>query len=171
MRQLDQTKEKLQRQPDGQLSLSDPDARSMTSHGKATGVVGYNVQAAVDAKHHLIVAHEVTNVGSDRGQLSPMAQAARDAMGKTTLKAVTDRGYYNALQIKACHDAGIATILPKRPPTPRQRVASTRPTSSTSPAMTSTNARQDSAPSTASAARRTACCYDGTGAAPALDAR
>jgi len=113
MRQLDQTKEQLQRQPDGQLSLTDPDARSMTSHGKATGVVGYNVQAAVDAKHHLIVAHEVTNVGSDRAQLSPMAQAARDAMGKTTLKAVADRGYYNGLQIKACHDAGIATILPK----------------------------------------------------------
>jgi len=113
MRQLDQTKEKLQTQPDGQLSLTDPDARSMTSHGKATGVVGYNVQAAVDAKHHLIVAHEVTNVGSDRAQLSPMAQAARQAMGKTTLKAVADRGYYNALQIKACHDAGIATILPK----------------------------------------------------------
>jgi len=85
----------------------------MTSHGKATGIVGYNVQAAVDAKHHLIVAHEVTNVGSDRAQLSPMAQAARDAMGKTTLKAVADRGYYNAPQIKACHDAGIATILPK----------------------------------------------------------
>jgi len=113
MRQLDRTKGQLQRQPDGQLSLTDPDARSMTSHGKATGVVGYNVQAAVDAKHPLIVAHEVTNVGSDRAQLSPMAQAARDAMGKTTLKAVADRGYYNAPQIKACHDAGIATILPK----------------------------------------------------------
>jgi transposase len=113
MRQLDQTKEQLHRQPDGQLSLTDPDARSMTSHGKATGVVGYNVQAAVDAKHHLIVAHEVTNVGSDRAQLSPMAQAARDAMGKTKLKAVADRGYYNAPQIKACDDAGIATILPK----------------------------------------------------------
>jgi len=113
MRQLDRTKGQLQRQPDGQLSLTDPDARSMTSHGKATGIVGYNVQAAVDAKHHLIVAHEVTNVGSDRAQLSPMAQAARDAMGKTTLKAVADRGYYNAPQIKACHDAGIATILPK----------------------------------------------------------
>jgi transposase len=113
MRQLEQTKEQLQTQPDGQLSLTDPDARSMTSHGKGTGIVGYNVQAAVDARHHLIVAHEVTNVGSDRAQLSPMAQAARDAMGKTTLKAVADRGYYNAPQIKACHDAGIATVLPK----------------------------------------------------------
>ena len=113
MRQLDNTKEQLRTQPDGQLSLTDRDARSMTSHGKGTGTVGYNVQAAVDAKHHLIVAHEVTNVGSDRAQLSPMAQAAREAMGKTTLKAVADRGYYNAPQIKACHDVGIATILPK----------------------------------------------------------
>ena len=113
MRQLDEIKERLQTQPDGQLSLSDPDARSMTSHGKGTGIVGYNVQAAVDAKHHLIVAHEVTNVGSDRAQLSPMAQAARDAMGKTQLNAVADRGYYNGTQIKLCHDAGIATILPK----------------------------------------------------------
>jgi len=113
MRQLDEVKEQLQTQPDGQLSLTDPDARSMTSHGKATGIVGYNVQAAVDAKHHLIVAHEVTNVGSDRAQLSPMAQAAREAMGKNTLKAVADRGYYSGPQIKACHDTGIATILPK----------------------------------------------------------
>ena len=113
MRQLDRTREQLQTQPDGQLSLTDPDARSMTSHGKATGIVGYNVKAAVDAKHHLIVAHEVTNLGSDRAQLSPMAQAAREAMGKSTLKAVADRGYCNAPQIKAGHDAGIATILPK----------------------------------------------------------
>jgi transposase len=113
MRQLDGIKEQLETQPGGQLSLTDPDARSMTSHGKGTGIVGYNVQAAVDAKHHLIVAHEVTNVGSDRAQLSPMAQAAREAMGKTTLKAVADRGYYSGPQIKACHDASIATILPK----------------------------------------------------------
>jgi len=113
MRELDGIKEELASEPDGQLSLTDPDARSMTSHGKGTGIVGYNVQAAVDAKHHLIVAHEVTNVGSDRAQLSPMAQAAREAMGKDKLKAVADRGYYSGAQIKACHDAGIATILPK----------------------------------------------------------
>jgi transposase len=113
MRQLDELKEQLRTHPDGQLSLTDPDARSMTSHGKGTGIVGYNVQAAVDAKHHLIVAHEVTNVGSDRAQLSPMAQAARDAMGKSMLRAVADRGYYSGPQIKTCHDAGIATILPK----------------------------------------------------------
>jgi transposase len=113
MRGLDGIKEQLRIQPDGQLSLSDPDARSMATSGRGSGLVGYNVQAAVDAKHHLIVAHEVTNVGNDRTQLSPMAQAARDAMGKTRLQAVADRGYYSGPQIKACHDAGIAVMLPK----------------------------------------------------------
>ena len=95
MRDLDVAREQLKTQPDGQFSLTDPDARSMNSAGKGSGIVGYNVQAAVDAKHHLIVAHEVTNVGNDRAQLSPMAQAAREAMGKKRLKAVADRGYFN----------------------------------------------------------------------------
>jgi hypothetical protein len=76
-------------------------------------MVGYNVQVAVDAKHHLIVAHEVTNSGSDRAQLSPIAKAARDAMGKTRLRAVADRGYFSGPQIKECADAGIAVMLPK----------------------------------------------------------
>ena len=113
MRRLDEIKEQLKTQPDGQLSLTDPDARSMATSAKGSGLVGYNVQAAVDAKHHLIVAHEVTNVGNDRARLSPMAQAARDAMGKIRLHAVADRGYYSGPQIKACHDAGIAVLLPK----------------------------------------------------------
>jgi hypothetical protein len=113
MRNLDRIKEQLKTQPDGQLSMTDPDARSMATSGKGSGMVGYNVQVAVDAKHHLIVAHEVTNSGSDRGQLSPIAKAARDAMGRTRLRAVADRGYYNAPQIKACADAGIAVMLPK----------------------------------------------------------
>lgn len=113
MRRLEQIKEELKTQPDGQLSLTDPDARSMATSGRGSGMVGYNVQVAVDAKHHLIVAHEVTNSGSDRAQLSPMAQAARDAMGKRRLKAIADRGYYSGPQIKACEDAGIAAILPK----------------------------------------------------------
>jgi len=113
MRRLDEIKEQLKTQHDGQLSLTDPDARSMATSAKGSGLVGYNVQAAVDAKHHLIVAHEVTNVGNDRAQLSPMAQAARDAMGKIRLHAVADRGYYSGPQIKACHDAGIAVLLPK----------------------------------------------------------
>mgnify|MGYP003411445924 CR=1 FL=1 len=67
--ELNQIGEQMSQAPDGQISLTDPDARSMATSGRGTGVVGYNVQAVVDTKHHLIVAHEVTNVGHDRGQL------------------------------------------------------------------------------------------------------
>jgi transposase len=113
MRRMEWIKDRLTREPDAQLSLTDRDARSMMSQAKGTGVVGYNVQTAVDAKHHLIVAHEVTNVGSDRAQLSKMALAAREAMGKTRLQAIADRGYYNAPELKACDDVGIAACVPK----------------------------------------------------------
>ena len=113
MRLMQGIEQQLKHEPDGQLSLTDPDARSMATSGRGSGIVGYNVQVAVDAKHHLIVAHEVTNSGSDRAQLAPMAAAAREAMGKKKLQAVADRGYYSGPQIKACDDAGIAAILPK----------------------------------------------------------
>jgi hypothetical protein len=76
-------------------------------------MVGYNVQTAVDTKNHLIVAHEVTNTGSDRSQLSKLALAARDAMGSAELQAIADRGYYSGLELKACEDAGIAAYVPK----------------------------------------------------------
>lgn len=75
--------------------------------------MGYNVQTAVDAKHHLIVSHEVTNIGSDRSQLTKMALAAREAMGKRKLQALADRGYFNGPEIKACRDAGITPLVPK----------------------------------------------------------
>ncbi|GAA0569070.1 IS1182 family transposase [Halomonas salifodinae] len=97
--------------PDQQISLTDPDARSMTTRG--TGVVGYNVQTAVDNRHHLIIAHEVTNVGSDRSQLSRMANQARDASGIKDLTVVADRGYFKGEEILECHKAGITTYLPK----------------------------------------------------------
>jgi transposase len=113
MRRMDEMKERLKTEPDEQLSLTDPDARSMMSQAKGTGVVGYNVQTAVDTKHHLIVAHEVTNVGTDRAQLSKMAVAARDAMGKKKLLAYADRGYFNGTEVKACHDVGIKAFVPK----------------------------------------------------------
>jgi len=94
MRQLKQCGEQMAQAPDGQLSLTDPDARSMATSGRGTGMVGYNVQVAVDAQHHLIVAHEVTNVGHDRSQLTSMATLARDAIGADLLTAVADRGYF-----------------------------------------------------------------------------
>ncbi len=96
-----------------QISLTDPDARSMATSGKDTGIVGYNVQAAVDTKNHLIVAHEVTNVGTDHHQLSNMAELARTEMGVETLDAVADRGYYASEEICACEEAGITVTLPK----------------------------------------------------------
>jgi hypothetical protein len=98
---------------DKQISLTDPDARSMATSGKDTGIVGYNVQIAVDTKNHLIVAHEVTNVGTDRHQLSNMAEQARGEMGVEMLDAVADRGYYEGGEIKACEDSGITVTLPR----------------------------------------------------------
>ena len=97
--------------PDKQLSQTDPDARSMKCRG--SGMVGYNVQSAVDSKHHLIVAHEVTNVGSDRAQLANMAKQAKAVLGRDTLEVVADRGYYNGDEIRACEQAGIEAYLPK----------------------------------------------------------
>jgi transposase len=98
---------------DKQISLTDPDARSMATSGRGSGIVGYNVQSAVDTTHHLIVAHEVTNVGSDRRQLSNMAEQARTEIGAETLDVVADRGYYEGTEILACETAGITVTLPK----------------------------------------------------------
>jgi transposase len=99
--------------PDQQISLTDPDSRSMATSGRGSGVVGYNVQLAVDTEHHLIVTHEVTNVGSDRAQLARVAQATKAALQTHTLEAVADRGYFSGEEILACDQAGITVTLPK----------------------------------------------------------
>jgi len=104
--------------PDKQVSLTDPDARSMKSRGN--GIVGYNVQTAVEAKHHLIVAHEVTNKGSDRTQLSPVATQARDAMEAEDLTVIADAGYFKCKELLSCHEAGITANVP-RPQTSRNQ--------------------------------------------------
>jgi hypothetical protein len=98
---------------DQQISLTDPDSRSMATSGRGSGVVGYNVQVAVDTKHHLIVTHEVTNDGSDRAQLTNIASQAKEVLGVDELEAVADRGYYSGEEILACHQAGITVTLPK----------------------------------------------------------
>jgi transposase len=98
---------------DKQISLTDADARSMATSGRDTGIVGYNVQTAVDTENHLIVAHEVTNIGTDRRQLAKMAEQARAAIGSATLDVVADRGYYEGNEIRTCEAAGITVILPK----------------------------------------------------------
>jgi transposase len=111
--QLNKIQEELKHLPDGQLSLTDPDARSMATSGRGTGMVAYNVQAAVDSKHHLILAHEVTNQGHDRAQLANMAKQARAITDREDLTVVADRGYYSGAEIKVCDDEGITTYLPK----------------------------------------------------------
>ncbi len=100
-------------EPDEQISLSDPDARSMATSGRGSGVVGYNVQAAVETDHHLIVAHDVVQTGSDRAQLAPMAQKAKDALGVDKLDVVADRGYFSSDQIIECVKADVTVTLPK----------------------------------------------------------
>lgn len=104
---------RLEASPGAQVSLADPDARAMSSHGKGTDVVGYNVQIAVDAEHHLILAHDVTNVGSDRAQLAPMGEKAREASGHASITVLADRGYYSGDQIVACDGRGVDPIIPK----------------------------------------------------------
>src|SRR5215213_6285670 len=99
--------------PDQQVSLTDPDARSMATSGKGTATVGYNVQIAVDAEHHLIVAHEVINQGYDRHQLAPMALKAQQATGCERVTALADRGYFSGDQVLSCEGTGVAPIVPK----------------------------------------------------------
>jgi transposase len=114
MKRLEALDAKRQEQPDQQISLSDPDARSMATSGRGSGTVGYNVQAAVDCEHHLIVTHEVTNVGNnDRSQLSPMAKKTKATLGADELDVVADRGYFSSEEILACDEAGITVTLPK----------------------------------------------------------
>src|SRR5437764_2824355 len=99
--------------PDQQISLTDPDSRSMATSGRGSGVVGYNVQVAVDTEHHLIVTHEVTNTGSDRSQLANIALHAKDVLGADRLDVMADRGYFNSPEILACEQADITVTLPK----------------------------------------------------------
>jgi len=113
MQQLKEIEAVVQAAPDKQISLTDPDARSMATSAKGRGIVGYNVQTAVDAEHHLIVAHEVTNVGNDRGQLATMAKQAQAAMDRKDLEVIADRGYFKGEQILACQNAGVTPFVPK----------------------------------------------------------
>jgi transposase len=113
MRRLATIEVRMLAAPDQQISLTDRDARSMATSGRGSGVVGYNVQVAVETEHHLIVTHEVTNVGSDRSQLATMAKEAKAVLQAERLDAVADRGYFNGEEILACEQAGIAVTLPK----------------------------------------------------------
>ena len=113
MHRLNELEARMLATPDQQISLTDPDARSMATSGRGSGMVGYNVQAAVDTKSHLIVAHEVTNVGNDRSQLSPMSKKTKATLKAEKLDVVADRGYFSSLEILACDEANITVTLPK----------------------------------------------------------
>ncbi|HKI59949.1 MAG TPA: IS1182 family transposase [Mariprofundaceae bacterium] len=111
MQRLKKLKAVMLEHPDKQVSLTDPDSRSMVTGGK--GMVGYNVQTAVDTEHHLIVTHEVTNTGNDKNQLFAMAKQARLSMGVDKLEVLADRGYYKGEEILACDEADITSYVPK----------------------------------------------------------
>jgi transposase len=113
MQSLKEMEQTVRDAPDQQVSLTDPDARSMATSGRGTGVVGYNVQIAVDTEYHLIVAHEVINQGHDRSQLAPMALKAQQAMGCEQVAALADRGYFSGDQVLSCEGTGVAPIVPK----------------------------------------------------------
>jgi len=98
--------------PDEQISMTDPDARSMATSGRGTGMVGYNVQSAVDVKNHLIVAHEVTNHGHDRQQLFAISELARVVLGTESLDVVADRGYFSLRELEKCYAGGIFPTMP-----------------------------------------------------------
>ncbi len=124
MQALKVMEQTVQDAPDQQVSLTDPDARSMATSGKGTATVGYNVQIAVDAEHHLIVAHEVINQGYDRHQLAPMAFKAQQATGCEQVTALADRGYFNGDQVLSCEGTGVA---PDRAQDPDLRQHQARP--------------------------------------------
>src|SRR5579859_3353711 len=113
MQRLDGLEARMLAAPDQQISLTDPDPRSMATSGRGSGVVGYNVQVAVDTEHHLIVMHEVTNVGTDRSQLAHVAKETKAVLEANTLDVVADRGYFSSEEILACEEAGITVTLPK----------------------------------------------------------
>ena len=113
LQRLKAIEKEMRAAPDQQISMTDHDSRSMATSGRGSGIVGYNVQVAVDTERHLIVTHEVTNTGSDRSQLANIAMQAKEVLGAEHLDAVADRGYYNSTEIKTCDDAGIAVTLPK----------------------------------------------------------
>ena len=113
MDRLAELEQEMLARPEQQISQTDPDARSMATSGRGSGMVGYNVQSAVEPENHLIVTHEVRNEGTDKSLLSPMAKRVKAAFGVEELEVVADRGYYKSEEILACHEAGITVTLPK----------------------------------------------------------
>ena len=129
--------------PDGQVSLTDPDARAMATSGRGSGMVGYNVQSAVEGEHHLIVAHEVLMTGSDREQLASMAAKAKERHGRGGARCAGRPGLLLRRGDPGLRDHGRDALRAQAPDVqaPRRRAASASRTSSTCPIRTSTAAR------------------------------
>jgi transposase len=113
LQELKQRGEQLAQAPDGQVSLTDPDARAIATSARGSGIVGYNVQVAVDAQHHMILTHEVTHAGHDRDQLLPMGQQTQEVLEGKEITALADRGYFKGEQILKCQSSGIRALVPK----------------------------------------------------------
>ncbi len=113
LKKLQATGKQLDQVLDHQICETEPDARSMVSQGRGTGMVGYNVPKAVDTENHLIVAHEVTKSANDRGHLANMSSKAREATGREHFEVLADRGYYSSEAILACEARGLTPMVPK----------------------------------------------------------
>ncbi len=113
MQRLEKLEARMLETPGEQISLTDPDARSMATSGRGSGVVGYNVQTSVDTETHLIVAHDVTMTGNDTSQLAHMSKLTKATLEVDELSVVADRGYFKSEEILACEQAGITVTLPK----------------------------------------------------------
>lgn len=112
MDELKAREAEVEAHPDKQVSTTVKDARSMMKPGGGS-VVGYNVQTAVDEKHHVIAAHEVTNATTDRQQLSPTAKQAKNALKAERLMVAADASYYQGNSIVSCYDDGVTALVPK----------------------------------------------------------
>lgn len=113
MKKLKGIEAQLDEAPDRQVSLTDPDARSMATSGRGTGIVGYNVQTSIDTENHLIVAHDVVNEGHDRTQLTSMSKQGKKATGLQNPQVLADRGYFDSDEILKCEQAAITPLVPK----------------------------------------------------------
>jgi transposase len=113
MQALQTIEAQSQTTPDKQVVLTDPDARFMATSKSGSGMVAYNVQTAVDTQHHLIVAHEVTNQSTDRGQLTNMSVQAQQAMGVNQITAYADKGYFNSEEILTSTQSDVIPLVPK----------------------------------------------------------
>ncbi len=101
--------DKMEKSGQKEVALTDPDCRQMMNHGRVESC--YNMQAAVDSKNHLIVNYLVTNEASDLNQLSGVAISAKETLGVEQIDCLSDKGYFDFMQIKQCVDNGVTPYV------------------------------------------------------------